>query len=294
MNTDVKVIDITDIIIPPRRRDDYGDLDALAESISTLGLFHAIVVKVEGDGFMLAAGERRLKACREKLGWYEIPARIYSELSEDERLEIELEENLQRKDLTPLEQSKDIVRLAATAAKVIETNENEFPATVADKSEPTSVETPRPSKGRPAQSVSKDKVAERINVPRSTIRRAEQHVAAVESYPELENTSQKEAIQTAKTLDKLPEKKREAVRSNLKSIKTKAPIPKPDLKSPLSGIQAFILEVNRRGGILNFTGRMTEAEKFTFRDNLDYCRNELEAFSNDLTDYFDELSSMAG
>lgn len=41
------------------------------------------------------------------LGWDDVPVRTLRDLSEDEKREVELEENLRRKDLTPEERSKD-------------------------------------------------------------------------------------------------------------------------------------------------------------------------------------------
>jgi len=104
------------------------------------------------------------------LEWTEIDARLYSELSEDERREIEIEENVRRKDLTPHELSKNVVALAETAAEVLSTTDK----------------TPKPKGGRPTKgAVSDEAVAERIGIPRATIHNAKQHVAAVTSYPEL-------------------------------------------------------------------------------------------------------------
>jgi ParB family chromosome partitioning protein len=272
----MKVTDIfiADIKVGQRRRDDYGDIQSLADSIARYNLINPITVDEDNN---LVAGERRLRACQ-LLGWLEIPCRLYSELPPELRLEIELEENLRRKDLTPLEASKNLVQLAQVAAKI---NQTEFRATTAQK-----------SKGRSKEPDSLHSIADRVGVAPNTIKAAQEHVAAVESYPELETKSQKEAIQTAKTLDKLPEKKREQVRSNLKPV-YKAPIPKPDRSSPLRDVQAFIADVKSKGGILNYTGRMTETEQVTFCDQIASCRDELDRFVSDLTDHFDERSAWA-
>jgi AraC-like DNA-binding protein len=60
-------------------------------------------------------GEAR--ACT-SLGWAEISTRTYRDLTENEKREIELEENIRRKDLTALELSRNLVALAETAARV--------------------------------------------------------------------------------------------------------------------------------------------------------------------------------
>src|SRR5215475_1618783 len=90
-------VDIAQISIPPKRaRTDLGDIDGLAESIGRLSLIEPIVIDKQGA---LIAGFRRLTACT-RLGVTRVPVRIFEELSELERLEIELEENIARKDLT--------------------------------------------------------------------------------------------------------------------------------------------------------------------------------------------------
>jgi ParB/RepB/Spo0J family partition protein len=76
-----------------RIRKDYGDIDELAKSISTLGLLQPIVIRLDGT---LIAGGRRLRAMR-KLGWTDIPV-TYFEVADDVTLRIlEVEENVRRK-----------------------------------------------------------------------------------------------------------------------------------------------------------------------------------------------------
>lgn len=86
---------ISDINIGERVRSDYGDISALANSIQRYGLLHPVVIDDKNN---LVAGERRLKA-HVKLGKKEIEVRKFSELSDVDRKEIELEENIQRKEL---------------------------------------------------------------------------------------------------------------------------------------------------------------------------------------------------
>lgn len=87
---------LEDIKTDVRFREDFGDLDELAESIKEYGLIHPPVVDENG---MLIAGERRFKACK-KLGLEEIEVRKLGELDELSRKELELEENLHRKAFT--------------------------------------------------------------------------------------------------------------------------------------------------------------------------------------------------
>lgn len=94
----MKVIDVNikDIVIKDRTRKDFGEIGALAASIAQHGLLQPIVLS---DTFELQAGGRRLKAF-EVLGRDTIPAVMYSSLTPIEKKEIELEENIRRKNLT--------------------------------------------------------------------------------------------------------------------------------------------------------------------------------------------------
>jgi ParB family chromosome partitioning protein len=64
---------ISEIVVGERFRKDMGDLAGLARSIDREGLLHPVVVSQLG---VLLAGERRLRACRDILGWTEIPVTI--------------------------------------------------------------------------------------------------------------------------------------------------------------------------------------------------------------------------
>lgn len=89
-------VDISKIQVGPRMRVDYGDLDELASSLSRLGQLQPIILDGDGD---LVAGERRLKAAM-MLGWKDIDAIYMQDLDEVGRKEVELEENLRRKEFT--------------------------------------------------------------------------------------------------------------------------------------------------------------------------------------------------
>lgn len=95
----------------PRAPIDESEIRDLVTSIKEKGVIEPIIVKRSNDGFILAAGERRLKAAR-AAGLKEIPALI-RDLSEQELLEIGLIENLQRKDLNPIEEAQAYEQLNA-------------------------------------------------------------------------------------------------------------------------------------------------------------------------------------
>ncbi len=87
---------INEIKVRKRIRRGAGDVSDLVESIRRHGLLNPITVT---DKLELVAGFRRLKACR-VLGMEEIEYRIVTPSSRMEKLLMEAEENLARKDLT--------------------------------------------------------------------------------------------------------------------------------------------------------------------------------------------------
>lgn len=94
----------------PRREFDEESLDELAQSIKEHGVLQPIVVNKVGDRYELVAGERRVKASM-MAGLEKVPALIRS--TEDrEKLELGLVENLQRKDLNPMERALAYHKLA--------------------------------------------------------------------------------------------------------------------------------------------------------------------------------------
>ncbi|NMC44984.1 MAG: ParB/RepB/Spo0J family partition protein [candidate division Zixibacteria bacterium] len=86
----------------PRKAFDADGLKELAESIRTRGLLQPILVKKDGAGYTLVAGERRFRAAK-LAGVTQVPAMILEQLDESDMLQIALIENLQREDLNPLE-----------------------------------------------------------------------------------------------------------------------------------------------------------------------------------------------
>lgn len=90
------LVNINDIKIKKRVRRDLGDLEALKNSLRTYGLLNPITLNSK---YELIAGERRLQAAKQ-LGWTNINAVVQSNLSDVEELEMELEENNQRKEFT--------------------------------------------------------------------------------------------------------------------------------------------------------------------------------------------------
>ena len=88
----------------PRKEFEEKALSELAESISKHGLLQPLLVRpLPLGGYQIVAGERRYRACR-MAGITEVPV-IIRELGDTETMEIALIENLQREDLTPIEEA---------------------------------------------------------------------------------------------------------------------------------------------------------------------------------------------
>ena len=90
------LVQIKDIKIRKRVRKDLGNLEDLKDSLRTYGLLSPITINRR---YELIAGERRLQAATQ-LGWTNIQANIVDNLTDIEQLEMELEENNQRKEFT--------------------------------------------------------------------------------------------------------------------------------------------------------------------------------------------------
>lgn len=89
----------------PRKEFDEKSLSELAQSISEHGLLQPLLVRpLPLGGYEIVAGERRYRACR-MAGVTEVPV-IIRELDEAQTMELALIENLQREDLTPLEEAE--------------------------------------------------------------------------------------------------------------------------------------------------------------------------------------------
>ena len=89
---------------PNQPRQVMGDLSELMASITEKGILEPLVVRQRGDRFQIVAGERRYQAAIQ-VGLRELPV-VIRDVDETEMLELALIENLQRKDLTPFEESE--------------------------------------------------------------------------------------------------------------------------------------------------------------------------------------------
>ena len=101
--TSLNIADIHTNPYQPRRVFDQDKLNELAQSIKEHGVFTPILVRPSFDGYQLIAGERRLRAAQ-LAGNDTIPA-IVMDFTEDQLMEISLLENVQREDLTAIEEA---------------------------------------------------------------------------------------------------------------------------------------------------------------------------------------------
>jgi ParB family transcriptional regulator, chromosome partitioning protein len=93
----------------PRRHFDERHIEELAESIRSKGVLLPLIVRRDGDGYVLVAGERRWRAAQ-KAGLRELPVMI-RDVTDNESFEIALIENIQREDLNPIEEAEAYKRL---------------------------------------------------------------------------------------------------------------------------------------------------------------------------------------
>lgn len=101
------LVQIKDIKIKKRVRKDLGNLEDLKDSLRTYGLLNPITLN---SRYELIAGERRLQSAIQ-LGWTSINANIVDNITDIDQLEMEIEENNQRKDFTDSELMEGYKRL---------------------------------------------------------------------------------------------------------------------------------------------------------------------------------------
>ena len=107
INREILEISIEDIVpnrFQPRLTFDTEALNELANSIKEHGIIQPLVVRRLNDKYEIIAGERRYKAAT-LVGMKKVPC-VVMELSDNESAEVAVIENIQRKEMTPLEEAK--------------------------------------------------------------------------------------------------------------------------------------------------------------------------------------------
>jgi ParB family chromosome partitioning protein len=102
----VEEVEISELILPHYSVHERGKetIDELALSILQYGLLHPIIIRIKESRFEIISGIRRYLACK-KLRWKKIPCHII-EVSDKGSFEISLIENIQRKNLNPIEEAR--------------------------------------------------------------------------------------------------------------------------------------------------------------------------------------------
>lgn len=106
---EVKVSDVVPCSFQPRTEFDREALESLAQSIKEKGVLQPLLVRKKNDKYEIIAGERRWRAAQ-LAGLDEVPV-IVKDLNDSETLEIALIENLQRENLSAIEEAEGLNRL---------------------------------------------------------------------------------------------------------------------------------------------------------------------------------------
>ncbi|GGA70339.1 ParB/RepB/Spo0J family partition protein [Ornithinibacillus halotolerans] len=93
----------------PRKTFHTDAIEELKESILEFGIIQPLIVRKSIKGFEIVVGERRFRAAKEA-GLTEVPA-VVKELTDEKMMELALLENLQREDLTPIEEGQAYANL---------------------------------------------------------------------------------------------------------------------------------------------------------------------------------------
>ncbi len=130
-------LDVNDVLpnrFQPRIKFNEDSINELCESIKEHGVIQPIVVRAMGDKYEIIAGERRYKASL-LAGKPTIPA-VITELNDKDSAEVALIENVQRKDLTPIEEAisyKKILDMGYLTQEELATKLGKTQSTVANK-----------------------------------------------------------------------------------------------------------------------------------------------------------------
>ena len=110
---EIPIGDIRPSRYQPRLHFDETAMKELTDSIRTNGLIQPITVRQTEDGYEIIAGERRWRACKEA-GFETLPCYILSP-DENQAAEMAMVENIQREDLTAVEEAKGYVQIMRQA-----------------------------------------------------------------------------------------------------------------------------------------------------------------------------------
>ncbi|CAM3807116.1 ParB/RepB/Spo0J family partition protein [Alkalicoccus chagannorensis] len=107
--TEIKLKEIRPNPYQPRRHFDEEAMKELADSLNKQGLLQPITVRESIKGYEIVVGERRFRAAQQN-GWSVIPA-VVKTMDDDQMMELAIIENLQRENLSPLEEAQGYQKL---------------------------------------------------------------------------------------------------------------------------------------------------------------------------------------
>lgn len=212
MLINVDLINVDKIIVRDRIRKDFGDIQELAEDIEQNTLLNALVVTPSGNGdgtYILIAGERRLRAMRDILGYKAVPVNSVGAEDSEQALLMEISENECRKEFTKTERldyARRLARIESAKAK-----ERQGTRTDMVENSPLSSDAGK----------TRDKVAETLGTSSNTIAREqfiEDHRDMLDSADFAEwdegKLSTNKAFQRIKAAQKRAEEERDAAMSD--------------------------------------------------------------------------------
>jgi ParB family chromosome partitioning protein len=259
---------ISAIKITDRHRRDLGDVDALANSIATVGLLHPIVIDA---GDTLIAGERRLEACR-RLGWKEVAVTVASEIDGIMKaLFAERDENTCREPFTPSEAAALAEALEPYEKKAAKQRQEEHGGTAPGKK--NTVENFTTVKARAA-----DKVAEAVGMSRPTLEKAKAVTVAAREHPEHYEDIREEMDETGKVdpaYRKLAARQEEPERPKVKLPRA---VPTWEWSKAIQTTYELFGVVTKRGGIESLIKTWEPAETGDYLKILKDIRGRCEEY----------------
>jgi ParB-like nuclease domain len=183
-----------------RRRQDYGDIAALAAGITKVGLLHPLIVQQIGPNkFKLVVGGRRLKALQ-LLGWESVPIQLLETLTDEQLRDIELDENENRKDFSEKERHRTF-----KAAKQLVEDAKKAEAILSQVGTVSSGK-----RGNPKKAASVRAVASALGTTNQDISRAQKHESTAEQFPFMQGIhwSESNVIEAGKIVKTLPASER--------------------------------------------------------------------------------------
>jgi ParB family chromosome partitioning protein len=250
---------VADIRVGTRRRKDMGDIDALAASISEVGLLQPIVIDQKNR---LIAGERRLEAVK-RLGWEKIKVHVVKGLDDAAaRLKAERDENTCRKDFTPSEAAaigKALERLERPKAEARKKAGKSTDGTAGGRGRkkpagnlPAGLGGTGQNKGTPGKSPdeakgdTRDRVAEAVGMSGRNYEKTKFVVEAAEKDPSLQHVV--EEMDRTRKVEPAYKKAKEAKEARSQATPEPPPFdPRPTLRHVRGTIKALLRRLDGAG-----------------------------------------------